>query len=114
MEEKENVMTGAFIDSLKRNNKQIRDDRAVTIGEDAEMTYKRKIEDMEMEIKKLKRDRDGMLDLSGDNALSLKVATDFDATAFANKDMEIGVTLRNLEIKLEIAKERYAFLFGGK
>lgn len=27
--------TGAFISSLKRNNKQIREDRAISIGEDA-------------------------------------------------------------------------------
>jgi hypothetical protein len=44
---------GAFVSSLKRNNKQIRDDRAAAIAEDTELVYKRKIEDIEMEIKKM-------------------------------------------------------------
>jgi hypothetical protein len=32
---------GAFGESLQRNNKQIRRDRAIAITEDAEMIYKR-------------------------------------------------------------------------
>ncbi len=39
MEEK--PLVGAFIDSLKRNNKQIRDDRATAIAEDAQIMYRR-------------------------------------------------------------------------
>jgi len=35
---------GAFIDSLKRNNRQIRDDRATAISEDTELMYKRTVE----------------------------------------------------------------------
>ena len=51
-------IVGAFIDSLKRNNKQIH--------EDAEMLYKRKIEDLEVEIKRVKRDQENMLALVTD------------------------------------------------
>lgn len=109
----EQGVTGAFIDSLKRNNKQIREDRAQAIGEDAQIVYKRKIEDMDMELKRLRRNRENMLDLSSDNALSLKVAADFNATDFTDVDLRIGVDIRNLEIKLEIAKERFEYLFGG-
>lgn len=105
---------GAFMESLVRNNKKIREDRAVTIQEDAEVRYKRTVEDLELEIKKLKRDRENMLDLSPENAMSLVLASDFDAEAFVKKDLEIGVQIRNLEIKLEIAKTRYAHLFGGE
>lgn len=36
-QETEVEMKGAFLDSLKRNNKQIRDDRAISIGEDTQM-----------------------------------------------------------------------------
>ncbi len=103
---------GAFIDSLQRNNKKIRDDRAIAITEDAEMIYKRQIEDMELEVKKLKRERESMLDLSPTNADSLVLASDFNATAFVTKDIDIGVKVRNLEITLEIAKERYNNLFN--
>jgi hypothetical protein len=39
------VVEGAFLLSLKRNNSKIREDRAQAIGEDAQLIYKRKIED---------------------------------------------------------------------
>lgn len=55
------VMPGAFISSLKRNNKQIREDRATSIAEDVQTLYKRTVEDIELKIKKLKRDREAML-----------------------------------------------------
>jgi hypothetical protein len=108
----ENVLTGAFIDSLKRNNGKIREDRAIAIGESAQMRYKRKIEDLEMELKQLKRDRDNMMDLSPASADSLVLASDFDAQNFVDKDVQIGITIRNLEIQLEIARERYNTLFN--
>jgi hypothetical protein len=102
---------GAFVSSLTRNNKEIKRDRAIQIAEDTEITYKRRIEDMEQEIKKLKRDRESMLDLSPTNADSLMIASDFKAKEFIEKDLKIGITIRNLEIALEIAKERYNYLF---
>ena len=49
-------MNGAFIGSLVRNNNKIREDRALSIAESAEMIYKREIEDTELKIKQLKRD----------------------------------------------------------
>lgn len=98
--------------SLKRNNKQIRDDRATAIGEDAEMVYKRSIEDMERNIKVMARDQENMLDLSPENAMSLKMAKDFDANEYATRDLEAGVKIRNETIKLNIAKRRYNYLFG--
>lgn len=104
-------MQGAFVESLRRNNKKIREDRALAIGEDAQMIYKREIEDLSLEIKRLRRERDGMLDLSPTNADSLVLATDFDAKNFVQRDIEIGVKIRNLEIKLQIATDRYAYLF---
>lgn len=102
---------GAFVGSLIRNNKKIREDRAVAISEDAEMIYKRTVEDMELKIKRCKREREAMLDLSPTNADSLVLATDFDAQKFVNKDIELGVEIRNLEIKLEIARTRFTHLF---
>jgi hypothetical protein len=105
---------GAFADSLKRNNKRIREDRATAISEDAEMIYKREIEDLEMKIKRLSREREGLLDLSPSDANSLVLASDFDAKSFVDKDLKIGVEIRNLEILLEIARKRYKYLFGGQ
>jgi hypothetical protein len=105
---------GAFVSSLKRNNKQIRDDRAAAIAEDTELVYKRKIEDIEMEIKKMKRDQESMLDLSPTNAMNLVIASDFNSAVYAEKDVNLGLKIRNSEIELEIAKKRYAYLFGGQ
>ena len=110
----EEINEGAFYASLKRNNKQIRDDRATAISEDTELIYKRAIEDIELKIKKMKREQDNMLDLSPTNAQSLVLASDFDSSAYVDKELELGVKIRNEQIKLEIAKERYNYLFGGK
>lgn len=105
---------GAFQDSLMRNNKQIRRDRAIVIVEAAFINYKRAVEDLEIELKRVMRDRENMLDLSPTNAQSLVVASDFDATGFVQKDIELGVKIRNLEIKLDVAKKRFNHLFGGE
>ena len=107
-------VVGAFIASLKRNNSKIREDRAIAIAESAEMIYKRTVEDLEMSIKGMKRDRENMLDMSPTDAQSLVMASDFDAVDFTKKDIDLGVKIRNAEITLEIAKDRYAILFGKK
>lgn len=103
---------GLFRGSLKRNNKQIRDDRADGISEDAQLAYQRKIQDMQMEQKRLVRKRNNMLDLSPTNADSLMLGEDFNSAKFIKDDIQIGVDLRNLEIQLEIATTRYVELFG--
>lgn len=103
---------GAFIASLKRNNSKIRADRAQAIGEDAQLIYKRAIEDLDVSIKRMKRDQENMLDLSPENSMSLKLASDFNAADYVSKDVELGVKIRNAEIKLDIATKRYQYLFG--
>jgi len=107
------ITQGAFIASLKRNNKQIRDDRAQSIGEDAYLLYRRCIEDLQVNIKRMEREQENMLDLSPENALSLVLASDFDSAAYVAKDVELGVKIRNEKIKLEIAAARFNYLFGG-
>lgn len=104
-------MKGAFVESLQRNNKKIRQDRAIGITEDAQTIYKREIEDMHLRIKRLMRERENMLDLSPTTADSLVLATDFDSKDFVTKDISIGVEIRNLGIKLDIAEKRYKYLF---
>lgn len=108
-----NQMGGAFVGSLVRNNKKIREDRAIAIAEEAMMKYKRQVEDLEIKIRQMKRERENMLDLSPTTADSLVLATDFDGSSFVEKDIKLGVDIRNLEIKLEIARSRYEYLFTG-
>lgn len=113
MEDEVMKKEGMFISSLKRNNKKIREDRATSIAEDTELIYKRKIEDLELSIKKMKRELENMLDLSPTDAQSLILASDFASDEFVEKDIDIGVKIRNAEIKLEIAKNRYKYLFNN-
>lgn len=108
------VKIGAFEDSLKRNNRKIRDDRAEAIVEDTKLLYKRTVEDLGLTITRLKRDQENMLDLSPTTADSLVLASDFDTDSYVKKDIQISVDLRNLEIKLEVAQKRLTYLFGGK
>lgn len=110
----EQPVEGAFLQSLKRNNVKIKADRAEAIGEIAELKYKRMIEDLEVSVKQMKRDQENMLDMSPINAMDLMVASDFNADEYVSKDIKLGVDIRNAEIKLDIAKARYAYLFGGK
>jgi len=105
------VRNSRFAEILKRNNKQIRDDRAIAIIEDAELEYKREIENMDRDLKKLNRRRDAMLDLSPGNAYSL-TPEKFDAGLFVEEDLKLGVEIRQLEIRLEIAQNKYKDLFG--
>jgi hypothetical protein len=103
---------GAFVESLTRSNRQIKTDRAISIVEDAEQSFKRRVEDLEKTIKRLKRERDGMLDLSPTNAQSLVLASEFDPEKFTEDYIEYGLKLRNLEIQLEVAEAGYSHLFS--
>lgn len=105
---------GAFVASLKRNNRQIRADRAEAIAEDAQITYRRAVEDLELKLKRMRRERENMLDLSPADKNSLMLATDFDSAAYVAKDIELGTKIRNTEIQLEIAQNQYRHLFGGE
>ena len=103
---------GKFGEMLKRSNSKIREDRAIAITEDAETYYRRAVEDMQMQLKRLQRDKDNMLDLSPTNADSLTLASDFNAPSFVEKDIDLGVKIRNLTIKLDVAQNNYKTLFG--
>jgi len=112
MKQEEITPKGKFIESLTRNNSKIRQDRAIAIYESAEMLYKRTIEDTEIKIKQLNRERESLLDLSPESATSLVLKSDFDEKLFVEKDIALGVSIRNQEIILEVAKSRYSVLFG--
>lgn len=104
-------LKGSFVSSLRRNNKQIRDDRALAIAEDAELIFKREVEDITTALKIARRERDAMLDLGGTSITTIISQSDFDAKQFVAKDLELGLKIRNLEIKYEIAFNRYNELF---
>lgn len=107
------TVTGSFREKLQRNNKEIRNDRADAIVEDAELIYSRTIQDIELENKKLGREREGLIDLSPSDKNSLVLASDFNAKGFVDKDLQIGLKIRENNIKLEVLRARYAELFGN-
>jgi len=111
--EKDNApVKGAFVSSLQRTSSQIKRDRAEGIAEDAETAFRRAIEDMKTELKRLKRNRKNSLDLSPNDINSLVLGNDFNGEEFVKKDLTAGVAIRNLEVKIQIAEERYEYLFG--
>lgn len=107
----EDELKPRFIESLQRNNDQIREDRARTIGEDSELIYRRRVEDIELKIKRLEREQEGLIDISPLDRNSLTFV-DFNPEAFVQKDMELSLTIRNLNIQLEVTQKRFEYLFG--
>src|ERR1700750_2957417 len=107
----EDELKPRFIESLQRNNDQIREDRARTIGADSELIYRRRVEDIEVKIKRLEREQEGLIDISTLDRNSLTFA-DFQPEAFVQKDLEYSLTIRNLNIQLEVAVKRFEYLFG--
>ena len=103
---------GAFRASLLRNNQEIRAERAGAIAEDASVRYRRAVEDLEMELRRLRREQENRIDLSPDNADSLVPAADFEGAAFVKSDMDLAIQIRNTEIKRDLAAARYRYLFG--
>ena len=103
---------GALYQSLNRNNKEIKADRAEAIGEDLEMTYSRGVQDIARKLKRLSRERDAMFDLSPTNTQSLILASELHADDILAKDQNYSIQMRQVEIELDIAQKRYEYLFG--
>ena len=106
---------GKFKDYLTASFRQIREDRAEGIVDDTEIEYRRDIEDRMRRIRQYDRQRDNLiLDLCPVTTTSTQVVpSDFDAVAFKNKDIQIGIDRRNDLIILEIVVDRYESLFGA-
>jgi len=104
---------GGFLQgSLKRSNRQIREERGEAIAEDLEIVYRRKVEDLETEVKRGVTRQKNAFDFSPTNSQSLVMAKELESVDILDKDLKLGEDLRALKIRLNIAKERYNFLFG--
>jgi hypothetical protein len=95
---------------MTRNNKELRDGRALDILEGLELQYKRAIENMEMELKVKRRSRDQNFDIAPTKSFDLTMNVE-DAATFVDKDIKLGVDIRQLELKLEVAKKQYEEMF---
>lgn len=103
---------GVFLNSLKMNGKEIRDNRAKNIGLGAEMAYKSRVDSLFFRVNTLMMEQENALDLSPDNAFSFIKLSDFQPEIFADKDIEMSIDLRNATIKFLVAVQRFEKLFG--
>lgn len=112
MEQPENK--GVIFRDLARNAKTIRNDRAEAILEDLEITFERKIKDLELKIKRLKRDRKSLSDMSPDNVTSIIRIDDFNAEDFYESYRKKTLEIRNLlvEYRLMVAHKKYLLIDG--
>lgn len=111
---KEVAEQGKFGQLLMRSNTKLRQDRGLKIVKDTEKKYRRTIEDLQDNLENLEVDRDNMLDINPSNAQTIINPSDFESDLFVKKDIEIGLKVREVKIKLEVAKERYADLFEAE
>lgn len=107
------VRNGRFAQSLSRDNNTIRQERAAAISEDAEITYRRTIEDLRLHYKQIRRAQENKLDFSPNDANSLKAAENFVGKDFVQQDLNASLSIRETLVKLQIAEQRYAYLFGA-
>lgn len=103
---------GYLAESLNRSNAQIRKDRGQVISEDLEVEYKRRVEDIQRDISRKQRDQKNLFDFSPDSAQSLVLAKNVEAMDILEADNKLALEIREMKIKLNIAVERYNFLFG--
>lgn len=108
------LVKGAFKSDLMRSFKQLKEARAESVVEDAEILYKRKIEDLCKNLRQYERDREDMiLELSPSSVgSSTVVPLDFRIDVLLEKDIELGKKKREDEIILEIVLDRYQRMFG--
>lgn len=104
--------TAAFGVSLKRNNSQIRKDRADELTRKTFMKFKRKIEDLDDDLYTMLTRRENMLDLSPANAQSLVPAVNFDADAYLEEDIALSKNIREKSIIANMTRRRCNYLFG--
>ena len=104
---------GGFLnESLSRSNREIRQERGDAIAEDLQIIYKRNVEDIEMKLTRLVREQKNAFDFSPTNSQSLVMAKELDSMEILEKDIAMSIQERELKIKLNVAKQRYNFLFG--
>lgn len=103
---------GRFLTSLVRSNAAIKAGRAESMADSTKIVYRRRVEDLAAKVKKLNRELVDSLDLSGDSALSLKLAANFDENAWVQEDVTRRMEIRNATIQLALVYSGYTELFG--
>lgn len=122
MEEKQNItdveteveLTGVLGDSLKRNSKEIREDRAAFIFEDLEQEYDRAVNDLDRDIKRKMSEQNRQFDFSPGTTISLTLKDDFDPRNIMEQDISRSMEIREMKVRRNELAKRYNTLFGEK
>lgn len=107
-------LKGALGQSLARNSKQIKLDRAMNIHRTGEKEFRRRIEDLDDRIINLSQERDSLLDMSPDDANKLTIGTDFRASEFYEAVRKFTLQIRETKVELDEMKAQYEYIFGQK
>lgn len=111
MEEKK--ATGILGATLKQTYKEIKESRIEAMLEDAEIKYRREIEDVCAKIRRCDRDmEDAILDILPSNAGQGINPSAFDADRLKNTRISTLITRRENAVKLGILVNDYETLFG--
>lgn len=111
MEEKKT--TGILGPTLKQTYKQIKDSRIEAMLEDAELKYRREIEDVCAKVRQCERDmEDAILDILPSNAGQGINPSAFDADRLKNTRISTLITKREQAVRLGILVNDYETLFG--
>lgn len=111
MEEKK--ATGILGATLKQTYKQIKESRIEAMLEDAEIKYRREIEDVCANIRRCDRDmEDAILDILPSNAGQSINPSAFDAERLKNTRISTLIIRRENSVKLGILINDYETLFG--
>jgi hypothetical protein len=84
-----------------------------TPGKEPQSIYKREIHNLARLIQYLKKQKEDLARMTPTEAETSEITDAIDSGAYVSKEIEIGVKIRDLEKKLELAKKRYQFLFGA-
>ncbi|MBR0116676.1 MAG: hypothetical protein IKH02_04160 [Prevotella sp.] len=109
----ERKTTGILGPTLKQTYKQIKESRIEAMLEDAEMKYRREIEDVCAKIRQCDRDmEDTILDMLPSNAGQGINPSAFDADRLKNTRISTLIIRRENSVKLGILVNDYETLFG--
>lgn len=100
-----------FVGLLSRNGDTIMKDRAMSVGQLAEMAQEELLNGLKRRKIELETRKAEMLDMSPDNRYSLKPGADFRANEWVKEYHQINLDLINLEIEMKVAETTTKELF---
>lgn len=105
-------LKGLLGETLKRNTKEIREERGKTLYEDLSVEYEREIQDLEREIRRKESEQNRQFDFSPGTTISLSFAENFDPRTILKQDQEKSLDINNLRVKRNLLAKRSNTLFG--